>query len=55
MIFRLNTKVFEYRIGPKAFHVILYHQSMTEYRWSSTIAYPILDLSVPYRIVYTIA
>jgi len=37
MVFRFNSEVFEYRIGPKAFHVIpILHQSM-----SNRIVYPI--------------
>jgi hypothetical protein len=58
VIFRLNSQVFEYRIRPETFHVILngllaivpdIHHSKIP------VAYPVFYLAMPYRIMKTIA
>ena len=55
MVFWFDAEVFKDRVGPEAFHVILCMSGGVSpaQNWGKT--YPVLNLSMPYRIMYAIA
>lgn len=55
VVLGLDSEVLEYRVGPEAFHEILQHVNILASYLIPSIAYPVVDLTVPDGVVDAIS